>query len=463
MKTSRWTTAGTGALLVLSTALTATAAPAAPTSASSSTSSSPRAPTPVKRVVRSYGAGPVNLDGQDARVSFHGEKGDIVHLEAGRQSRGSTTRLRLGSRKVPARWEEFWKLPRSGAYTFTFTAAPVDRTDRTLQLQKVRVVRTQLDAKPEPGRKEPRGYLNAVSVVLRDGDRALLTSKDYRHTMLAPGGHTAGLFGRDLQLEVGRAIHTTIGDLAGTELKAGSLIVVGRGARATGVTRSVVQPITTDGTVAQFTSDAQPREYVFTFDGAVGDVVIPDFHGTRSWDRVFQPPTRSRQEAAPLSGVLWFFDPGTARYSVITNGKSATTTRLSLTKALKGPSVESLDTPVTLTNTQPGQYVAVALPTYPSPTPVGLTATDAVFTTTDGTTPTWSVYLEPDAPYYCLAESHPPLGCGEYRPITIDQEHPAGSVQFGSGYTGNSLILAVPPTVSGQVKLTLQAPKPAGG
>ena len=456
MKTNQWAAATAGALLVVSTVLTSAAAPAATTFTSSSA-----APAPMKKAFRTYGAGPVTLKGQSARISFHGEKGDIVHLDAGRKLKGSTTKLKLGSRTVRARWDEFWKLPRSGEYTFSFTAPEGDPAGRELQLQKVRVSSTVLDAKPVAGRKQPRGYLNAVSVALRDGDRALLTSKDWRHTVLTPGGLAERVVGYDLQLEVGSRIHTTIGSLGSADLDAGSLIAISEGAKPTRVTRSVVQSIPTDGTVTEFTSDAQPREYVFTFDGEEGDVVIPDFHGTSRWSRVFQPPQGSQQEAAPSSGAYWFFDAGTARYSVITNGKAGTTSKLSLTKALKGPEVANLDTPITLENTKPGQYVAVTLPPYPSPTPVGLTATSAVFTTTDGSTPTWSVHLEPAAPYYCLTDPNAPLGCGEYYPLTVNQGKLTDVTEY-YGVTGNSLILTVPPTVSGSVTITLQKPKPLG-
>lgn len=453
MTANRWAAAGAGALLVLTTALAATAAPAATTSASA-------ASAPVKKAFRSYGAGPVKLDGQDARVSFAGEKGDIVHLDAGAKLKGSTTKLKLGSRKIGARWDGFWKLPRSGDYTFSFTAPGGDPAGRELQLQKVRVASTVLDAKPVAGRKQPRGYLNAVSLSLRDGERALLSSKDWRHTVLTPDGLTERVVGLDLQLEVGRQIHSTIGSITTAELGAGTLLVLSQGNKVTRVTRSVVKPITTDGTVTEFTSDAQPREYVFTFDGAVGDVVIPDFHGTPTWKRVFQPPKRSQQAGAPLSGAYWFFDAGTARYSVITSGKAGKTTRLSLTKALKGPAVTSLDTPVTLANTKPGQYVAVTLPPYPSLPPAGLSASNVAFTSTDGATPRWSVYVEPAAPYYCLTQPNGPLGCGEYSPLTVNQGYLTASMGDWYGYTGDSLVLAVPPTVSGSVTITLQKPEP---
>lgn len=137
-----------------------TVAPAATTGASS-------AATPTKQAVRSYGAGPVILQGQDARISFSGERGDIVHLDAGSKLKGSTTKLKVGGRSVAARWDGFWKLPRSDDHTFGFTAREGDPAGRKLQLQKVRVASTELDAKPVAGRRQPRGYLNAVSVRLR--------------------------------------------------------------------------------------------------------------------------------------------------------------------------------------------------------------------------------------------------------------------------------------------------------
>lgn len=98
----------------------------------------------------------------------------------------------------------------------------------------------------------------------------------------------------------------------------------------------------------------------------------------------------------------------------------------------------------------------MTLPAYPSPAPVGMTASEAAFTTSDGTTPTWPVFLEPAAPYYCLADPHAPLGCGEYSPLEVAQDK--ASAQGVYGYPGDSLVLAVPPTVSGTVTITLHKP-----
>ncbi|PUA81034.1 hypothetical protein [Nocardioides currus] len=445
MTTTRWAASGLAALLLVGATTTAVHA--------GTREAAPR----VTSVTSAYGDGPVRLDGHDARITFTGRQGDVVHLDTGTAERigGSSTRLLSSGRTVPQTWKFYWKLPRTGRFTFAFRASDHDRPGRLLQLEKVRVARAGIDGAPVAGRPQRRGFINAVAVDLSAGDRVLLTSHDWSHLLLTPGGQSAGLYGEDLQLEVGRSIHTTIGDTSTVRPGAGRLLVLAKGTRPTQVTRSTVQPIATDGTVEELTSDRRPREHVFTFDASDGDVVVPDFHGTRRWSRVFEGADGVIAEDAPSSGAYWVDGTGVARYSVITRGKPGRTIRLSLTKALRLPDLTTLDDPVTLATTTPGQYVAVELPPYPNPYPIGMSATSTTFTTSDGSAPAWAVHLEPARPHNCQADPQAPLGCGEYYPLTIDQDHPNNNPEIGYGFTGNSLVLAVPPTVSGSVTIAL--------
>lgn len=411
-----------------------------------------------------YGDGPVLAGGagQTVLISFAGRRGDVVHLDTGRRAGldGSRTRLLRGSDQLPQTWPFYWRLPSSGTFTFSFRASARDRPGRTLQLEKLRVARTRLDGAPVPSRRERRGYRNAVALTLHRGDRALYSSGDTRRLFLQPGGGAVSLYGSYVQMQVGRPLHTSAGDLDRQHrLPPGRLLVVAGGRGRSAATRSVVSPLALDDQAAEFTPRGRaPREHLFTFHAARAEVVVPTRHGSSgpAPEAVLQGANGRRTEPAPYSGVYWIPRTGTQRYSLITTREQdGEPQRLSLTRALRAPTLPVDGTPVTVETTVPGQYVALRV----AGTGTAITATDPAFTSTDATSPTWQASLEPHAPFYCrINPGRAGLGCGDYWPLSVDQDTPSATATIPSAL--DSVVLSVPPTVSGRVTLAVTGTPP---
>lgn len=410
------------------------------------------APRSVKRVRTSYGAEPVRRDRgrQTVLITFHGKRGDVVRLDTGVSSRlaGSKTQLLRGEKAVPSDWRFFWKLPRSGRFTFRFVPSRKDVGTRWLQLVKVRALRIGYDETVSlPASK--RGFVNAVRFSIADGERALLRTQGYAwKTVLNPNGDTDRVAGSLMQFEPGQPVGSTYGLGAGKRpLGAGNVLVL-VGGKSVSLSRSVLTPLALDGAPVELRGDGELREYAFAVNLPAGTAFHANAHGTSKGRQSLTDPHGYGSSVAPDTDIFWTDEEGEHRFSVIL--KKGATTRLTLDSVLDVGQV-GVGSPVTFTTAEPGQYVVAEVTR--DRAMASITASHATVTRADGTPSTWRVVAGPKAQPVCGFGPGTPLGCGDYSTGVIDQD--TSTDDSWAGWSTEMVALMVPSGSSGSVTFTL--------
>ncbi|MEO5663779.1 MAG: hypothetical protein ABIR39_10890 [Nocardioides sp.] len=411
--------------------------------ATSSGSAAGVARDPVVRAFVAYGDPPVSLPpGHRLRLSFTGQRGDIVHLGGALPEQ---TTLWSSGRRVRETWSGYYggyyRLPADRRYTFGFHARPDDSSRNLLQLEKLRVRRLARDGRAVTSGPRRDGFIPAVSLDLQPDQRSMVTTPAYGATVLA--GSTAQHVWGDPVLEVGQRLTSALGDgSGGSALTAGTAIVLtGRG--TVRAVSSTIVDVTLDGALADVPVTRASGEVALRFPAASGQLVhlvgVPD--PTRV-SPALQGPTGSTWESA-TGGVWQVVETGMQTISLFPGSRAGL--RVGTAVVQRIGSMRAGDPALRFTVQEPGRWLYADVDGGFVPV---LTATGSTFAADSP----WSASVTDPTSHNCLMPQGP-LGCGEQGAATVTETAPQAESYFPLDPAGGFVILEVPPGASGSVDL----------
>jgi hypothetical protein len=430
---------------------------AAPLVGTPATAAPPDARSGVVRKHVDYGSKAVRVaQGKRAVISFDGRRGDIVSL-----SGVAPAQLRLFRKghRVPQTWVNggYYRLPRTARFSFRVRAD--EHGSQTLGLVKARVHRLEVDGKAVTTPRTRRGYVDLAAVRLRGGDRVTVDDGRDDNRLYLPDRRYASGWGRHLLLRPGHDLRVSDDDWPiGREVVTGTTLVrVASGHRVTAAS-AVEVAVRPNGTGAPLPPERRAqREYVFTFDGGVDDLVYlesqtgPSVTGYATLlDRWTTTPVDSPvSQVEPVSPAFVLPTAGTHEISTVSDalgrGTSATVRlRTGIRVADLTPDGPAVDFTLDGSGTR----------VYALATAIGqrLESTSSDL----GAGETWIAELSPRDPWSCGADPYGPLGCGDNGYAFVSDTRPAGSSN-GLNMEGPVVVATPAAGTTGTVSIRLRS------
>ena len=415
----------------------------------------PAARSGVVKVHVHYGSKPVTVaKGTRAVIRFDGRRGDVVSL-----SGVAPAQLKLFRRghRVRQTWVNggYYRLPRTARFAFRVRADKY--RSQTLKLLKARVHRVEVDGRAVTTPRKRRGYVDLAAVRLRAGDRVTVDDGRDDNRLYLPDGRYETGWGRHLLLRPGHDLRVTDDNWPiGREVVAGTtLIRVVSGYRVTAAS-AVEVSVQPDGAPISLTPERRAqREYVFTFDGGVDDLVYLEpasgpsvTNYTSLLDRWTTGPVDSPiSQVEPVSPSFVLPTAGTHELSTVSDtlGGTASAT-MRLRKGIRVADLTADGAPVTFTFDGSGTRV------YALGTAIGQRLESSTTDLAPGET--WIAELSPRDPWSCGADPQGPLGCGENGYAFVSETRTAGS---SNGFNmENPVVVATPGAgATGTVRIRL--------
>jgi hypothetical protein len=397
---------------------------------------------PVVKAFVEYGDPAVSVPPRHrARLSFQGQRGDIVHLSG---ALGDNTTLRTSGRRLRVTWPgypDYYRLGADRRYTFSVRPSETDAGTQFFLLEELVVRTLSRDHAVTFGPKR-RGFVPAVSFELEPRGRTMITTPAYGSTVLT--GHKAQLVYGDPILEAGQRLTTARGDsvYGSSPLRAGRVIVLTGNHGTVRAIHSDITPVTLEGAPTRVDSIRRPHEVALRFSAEAGQLVyLRGVPPTQVSPTMFGATLEIQR--APVGLVWQVAETGTHTVSLFP--ASGTHFDVGLALVTRIGSMTAGGPAMTFYPPQPGRWVYADVDGGYVPT---LTASASTF----GTGVPWSASVTTPHSGNCLMPQGP-LGCGDVAYATVTEATAQSSGYVALPSTGSFVILQVPPGATGSVDL----------
>jgi hypothetical protein len=463
--------------LLIASVCTSVLAVAAPASAESiPAGKSDRVAAPVKKVVRQYGDGPVQLqEGQQLVLRFRGERGDRVSLgvvyrtRSGNPYYGTLERrdVRVQGRHSEPRPDStgYFRLPEDGWFSIRYRSA---YTQRVQLFKQVRVTHDGLSTTRLPQR---RGFQYAVRVRAPRSGLRVVSFGTSLFGVLSEGKYSNNVAGQALVVAPGLPV---LGDnpmygLSEELEPRQQVLVLVNPSRVGSVTTSVptevgravldgpAMPLPAGGTQA-VVAELEAGDLAASAQRLLTVRVLGTGAAWRDWGVLVLPTGRGVAEPSAPTYSLDFLNiaplfqlggtTGTYRLLAFPNRRSAPTAKLELDSVAEGGTI-AVDGPAVTVSARPdGRYTLLGITQVEESVGSYLSVSDVTMAAP------WAVYAGRLTSPSCAKGG--PLGCGDGNGVTVTSAFAGNQPQFG-GY-----VLTMPgddqTTGSLSVRLTTASP-----